>query len=98
MGRRKAHRPLRAGEGACASSVTRSPCERPIAAFAGGCSRGSRHQPRPRFLNRHSRRPMQRAPRGVPLVARERSPGPPECEVTSLARRGRIPPRHQNVS
>jgi len=23
---------------------------RPIAAFAGGCSRGSRHQPRPRFL------------------------------------------------
>jgi len=42
--------------------------------------------------------PVQRAPRGAPVVAPDRVPGPPECGVTSPARRRRIPPRYQNVS
>ena len=36
---------------------------------------------------------ISQAPGRETVVSPGRSPGPPQCEVTSLARRSRIPPR-----
>jgi hypothetical protein len=44
-------------------------------------------RPGPRFLNRRTCRPMQRAPRRAVLVPPERVPGPPECALARHARR-----------
>jgi hypothetical protein len=69
----------------------------------GGICRGSAPDggpaisPGPRFLNRLLDRPIQRAPRRASVVRPGRGPGPPECEVTSLARRGRTSLRQPSV-
>jgi len=59
----------------------------------------TRHQLRAAFPGTGiSADPSSEAPRRAPIVAPERGPEPPECEVTSLARRDRIPPRSHDVS
>jgi len=72
MGRREAHRPCRAGEGACASTVTRSPRSAPSRHFQASRSMGvapsapgrvSGNPPMPCGFGG----PVQRAPRGLPL-------------------------------
>ena len=60
---------------ACTHLAMRPPPGAPPRHLQTGAHVGPAISPRPRFLNRHSRQPMQRAPRSVPLVARERSPG-----------------------
>ena len=69
-------------------AIGASASRRSTAAFPGGCSRGSR-RPTPAALPGTWTTcpvPVQRAPRRASIVMPGRSPGPPECEVTSLAR------------
>jgi hypothetical protein len=66
----------------------RSPPGAPLRLFLAGALVGPAVQPRPRFLGRGQPGPVpvQRAPRRASIVMPGRSPGPPGCEVTSLAR------------
>jgi hypothetical protein len=52
----------------------------------------------PRFLNRHWRRPIQRAPRRALLVAPERGPGAARVQVCVTCPQGRTPLRHIDAS